>query len=125
MFEGEAAPGQQGESLCGRQQWSDAQLCYALLWYAPVLLYPCRSHFAWLEGNSGLHYAAGYGRKELLEYLLKAPMRQQKPRPLLTPPTSYTSLLWQVGINVNQRNAQGQTPLAVAQLNKQEAGAGV
>ena len=23
-------------------------------------------------GNSGLHYAAGYGRKELLEYLLKA-----------------------------------------------------
>ena len=31
----------------------------------------------------------------------------------------------QVGINVNQRNAQGQTPLAVAQLNKQEAGAGV
>ncbi|CAE7884684.1 PNKP [Symbiodinium microadriaticum] len=53
------------------------------------------------NGNSGLHYAAGYGRKELLEYLLK------------------------VGINVNQRNAQGQTPLAVAQLNKQEAGAGV
>jgi len=49
------------------------------------------------NGNSGLHYAAGYGRKELLEYLLK------------------------VGINVNQRNAQGQTPLAVAQLNKQEA----
>ncbi|CAE7441667.1 AKR2B [Symbiodinium natans] len=49
------------------------------------------------NGNSGLHYAAGYGRKELLEYLLK------------------------VGINMNQRNAQGQTPLAVAQLNKQEA----
>ena len=24
------------------------------------------------SGNSGLHYAAGYGRKELLEYLLKA-----------------------------------------------------
>ena len=23
------------------------------------------------SGNSGLHYAAGYGRKELLEYLLK------------------------------------------------------
>mmetsp|Transcript_54893 Transcript_54893/g.128119 ORF Transcript_54893/g.128119 Transcript_54893/m.128119 type:complete len:269 (+) Transcript_54893:70-876(+) len=49
------------------------------------------------NGNSGLHYAAGYGRKELLEYLLK------------------------VGSNVNQRNAQGQTPLTVAQLNKQEA----
>merc|ERR1712060_985303 len=25
-------------------------------------------------GNSGLHYAAGYGRKELLEYLLKTGM---------------------------------------------------
>ena len=23
------------------------------------------------SGNSGLHYAAGYGRRELLEYLLK------------------------------------------------------
>jgi len=48
-------------------------------------------------GNSGLHYAAGYGRKELVEYLLK------------------------VGTNVNQPNAQGQTPLAVATQNKQEA----
>ena len=27
-------------------------------------------------GNSGLHYAAGYGRKELLEYLLKAGKRE-------------------------------------------------
>lgn len=47
------------------------------------------------SGNSGLHYAAGYGRKELLEYLLK------------------------VGASVNQPNAQGQTPMAVATMNKQ------
>merc|ERR1712125_78523 len=46
------------------------------------------------SGNSGLHYAAGYGRKELLEYLLK------------------------IGTNVNQSNAKGQTPLAVATINK-------
>ena len=44
------------------------------------------------SGNSGLHYAAGYGRKELLEYLLK------------------------VGANVNQP-----TPLAAATQNRQEA----
>lgn len=49
------------------------------------------------QGNSGLHYAAGYGRKELCEYLIK------------------------VGASVNQRNAQGQTPLAVANLNNQAA----
>ncbi|CAL1137260.1 unnamed protein product, partial [Cladocopium goreaui] len=48
------------------------------------------------NGNTGLHYAAGYGRKELVEYLLK------------------------VGINVNHLNAQSQTPLTVAQMNKQE-----
>merc|ERR1719440_1922768 len=48
-------------------------------------------------GNCGLHYAAGYGRKELLEYLIK------------------------VGANVNQSNAQGQTPLAVATMNQQTA----
>mmetsp|Transcript_31837 Transcript_31837/g.59868 ORF Transcript_31837/g.59868 Transcript_31837/m.59868 type:complete len:265 (-) Transcript_31837:271-1065(-) len=48
------------------------------------------------SGNSGLHYAAGYGRRELLEYLLK------------------------VGANVNQPNAQGATPLAVATQNRQE-----
>merc|ERR1719221_1992540 len=47
------------------------------------------------SGNSGLHYAAGYGRKELLEYLLK------------------------VGTSVTQTNSQGQTPLAVATQNKQ------
>merc|ERR1712050_657568 len=35
------------------------------------------------SGNSGLHYAAGYGRNELVEYLLK------------------------VGTTVNQANAQG------------------
>eukprot|EP00913_Durusdinium_trenchii_P033397 g31265.t1 len=49
------------------------------------------------SGNSGLHYAAGYGRKELLEYLLK------------------------VGANVSQANSQGQTPMAVATQNQQEA----
>jgi len=48
-------------------------------------------------GNSGLHYAAGYGRKELLEYLLK------------------------VGAAVSQANSQGQTPLTVATQNRQEA----
>eukprot|EP00403_Amphidinium_massartii_P023333 CAMPEP_0178404828 /NCGR_PEP_ID=MMETSP0689_2-20121128/18089_1 /TAXON_ID=160604 /ORGANISM="Amphidinium massartii, Strain CS-259" /LENGTH=268 /DNA_ID=CAMNT_0020025833 /DNA_START=80 /DNA_END=886 /DNA_ORIENTATION=- len=45
-------------------------------------------------GNSGLHYAAGYGRKELLEYLLK------------------------LGVSVNQANSQGQTPLSVATQNR-------
>mmetsp|Transcript_97341 Transcript_97341/g.284374 ORF Transcript_97341/g.284374 Transcript_97341/m.284374 type:complete len:267 (-) Transcript_97341:225-1025(-) len=49
------------------------------------------------SGNGGLHYAAGYGRKELLEYLLKT------------------------GAAVNQANAQGQTPLTVARQNRQEA----
>merc|ERR1719434_495373 len=49
------------------------------------------------SGNSGLHYAAGYGRKELVEYLLK------------------------VGASVSQANSQGQTPLAVATTNRQEA----
>jgi len=47
------------------------------------------------QGNCGLHYAAGYGRKELCEYLLK------------------------VGTSVTQTNSQGQTPLAVATQNKQ------
>ena len=32
------------------------------------------------SGNSGLHYAAGYGRKELLEYLLKAGARGKSNR---------------------------------------------
>eukprot|EP00416_Gambierdiscus_australes_P041344 CAMPEP_0171093304 /NCGR_PEP_ID=MMETSP0766_2-20121228/39002_1 /TAXON_ID=439317 /ORGANISM="Gambierdiscus australes, Strain CAWD 149" /LENGTH=267 /DNA_ID=CAMNT_0011551729 /DNA_START=55 /DNA_END=858 /DNA_ORIENTATION=- len=49
------------------------------------------------SGNGGLHYAAGYGRKELVEYLLKT------------------------GAAVNQANAQGQTPISVATQNKQEA----
>merc|ERR1719265_774720 len=49
------------------------------------------------SGNSGLHYAAGYGRKELLEYLLK------------------------IGVTAAQTNMQGQTPLAVATTNRQEA----
>merc|ERR1712061_613900 len=39
------------------------------------------------SGNSGLHYAAGYGRKELVEYLLKT------------------------GAAVSQPNSDGQTPL--------------
>lgn len=45
-------------------------------------------------GCSGLHYAAAYGRKELLEYLISA------------------------GGTVNQKNTQGQTPLALAVKNK-------
>merc|ERR1719446_1423678 len=49
------------------------------------------------SGNSGLHYAAGYGRKELCEYLLK------------------------VGAAVGQANSQGQTPMTVATQNRQEA----
>jgi len=49
------------------------------------------------SGNSGLHYASGYGRKELVEYLLK------------------------VGASVGQANSQEQTPLAVATVNRQEA----
>merc|ERR1719343_1245250 len=49
------------------------------------------------NGNSGLHYAAGYGRKELCEYLLK------------------------VGASVNQANAQGRRPLDVATQNRHEA----
>merc|ERR1712207_74670 len=53
------------------------------------------------SGNSGLHYAAGYGRKELVEYLLK------------------------VGASVSQANSQGQTPLAVATMNRQADTIGV
>jgi len=45
--------------------------------------------------NSGLHYAAGYGRKELVEFLLNS------------------------GADANKKNAQGQTPLQVATRNKQ------
>jgi len=48
-------------------------------------------------GNSGLHYAAGYGRKELLEYLVKT------------------------GASASQQNSKGQTPLTVAKLNQQHA----
>merc|ERR1719437_158982 len=48
-------------------------------------------------GNSGLHYAAGYGRKELLEYLVKT------------------------GMPANLSNSKGQTPLAVATMNRQTA----
>ena len=33
------------------------------------------------SGNSGLHYAAGYGRKELLEYLLKVACHGKKALP--------------------------------------------
>merc|ERR1711879_164236 len=49
------------------------------------------------SGGSGLHYAAAYGRKELLEFLIKA------------------------GGNVNTKNTAGQTPLALATKNKQNA----
>jgi len=47
--------------------------------------------------NSGLHYAAGYGRKELVEFLINS------------------------GADANKANAQGQTPMQVATLNKQAA----
>jgi len=53
------------------------------------------------SGNSGLHYAAGYGRKELTEYLLKT------------------------GAAVNQSNAQGQTPLSVATMNRHNVVIGI
>merc|ERR1719442_2429 len=49
------------------------------------------------SGNSGLHYAAGYGRRELVEYLLQA------------------------GASVGQTNSQGQKPMDVANINKQTA----
>ena len=45
--------------------------------------------------NSGLHYAAGYGRKDLVEFLLNS------------------------GADANKANAQGQTPFQVASRNKQ------
>jgi len=46
---------------------------------------------------SGVHYAAAYGRKELLEYLVSA------------------------GNSIDAKNTQGQTPLALAVKNKQAA----
>ena len=36
----------------------------------------CRLEAVDSSGNSGLHYAAGYGRRELLEYLLKVGFRR-------------------------------------------------
>mmetsp|Transcript_24163 Transcript_24163/g.53573 ORF Transcript_24163/g.53573 Transcript_24163/m.53573 type:complete len:283 (+) Transcript_24163:121-969(+) len=51
------------------------------------------------EGNSGMHYAAGYGRKELLEYLLQT-----------AGPAA-----------IRKANARGQTALALASLNQQQA----
>merc|ERR1711948_64367 len=49
------------------------------------------------SGGSGVHYAAAYGRKDLLEFLIKN------------------------GGNVNAKNTAGQTPLALATKNKQTA----
>mmetsp|Transcript_21246 Transcript_21246/g.31817 ORF Transcript_21246/g.31817 Transcript_21246/m.31817 type:complete len:277 (-) Transcript_21246:42-872(-) len=49
------------------------------------------------NGCSCLHYAAAYGRKELVEYFLSA------------------------GADINLKNTQGQTPLALATKNKQAA----
>lgn len=46
-------------------------------------------------GNSALHYAAGYGRQDMLDFLLGT------------------------GLGINQTNSSGQTPLAVATKNKQ------
>merc|ERR1712014_532277 len=48
------------------------------------------------SGCSGIHYAAAYGRKDLLEFLLKSG-------------------------EVNKKNVQGQTALALAVKNKQTA----
>jgi len=48
------------------------------------------------SGGSALHYAAAYGRKELLEFFLKG------------------------GLAVNAKTMQGQTPLALATKNKQK-----
>eukprot|EP00413_Alexandrium_margalefii_P039337 CAMPEP_0204604418 /NCGR_PEP_ID=MMETSP0661-20131031/57856_1 /ASSEMBLY_ACC=CAM_ASM_000606 /TAXON_ID=109239 /ORGANISM="Alexandrium margalefi, Strain AMGDE01CS-322" /LENGTH=273 /DNA_ID=CAMNT_0051615575 /DNA_START=70 /DNA_END=891 /DNA_ORIENTATION=+ len=47
-------------------------------------------------GGNAVHYAAAYGRKELLECLIKG------------------------GVSVNAKTAQGQTPLALATKNKQK-----
>merc|ERR1712129_219889 len=49
------------------------------------------------SGNNGIHYAAAYGRKELLEFLIKN------------------------SGDVNKKNTAGQTPLALATKNKQAA----
>merc|ERR550525_368019 len=49
-----------------------------------------------LSGGNGVHYAAAYGRKELLDLLIKG------------------------GVSVNAKNTQGQTPLALATKNKQK-----
>ena len=54
----------------------------------------CNPHCVDAQGNSGLHYAAGYGRIELMEYLLNT-----KSDP-------------------NQPNRTGQTPMALARQNK-------
>merc|ERR1712232_1458156 len=49
------------------------------------------------SGGTGLHYAAAYGRTDLLSYLITA------------------------GGKVNAANTQGQTPLALATKNKMTA----
>eukprot|EP00416_Gambierdiscus_australes_P023499 CAMPEP_0171057076 /NCGR_PEP_ID=MMETSP0766_2-20121228/1555_1 /TAXON_ID=439317 /ORGANISM="Gambierdiscus australes, Strain CAWD 149" /LENGTH=282 /DNA_ID=CAMNT_0011512127 /DNA_START=80 /DNA_END=928 /DNA_ORIENTATION=- len=49
-----------------------------------------------LAGNNGCHYAGGYGRKDLLEYLIG------------------------LGVSVNAANKQGLTPLDAATKNKRE-----
>lgn len=48
------------------------------------------------QGNTGLHYSAAYGRKEMSEYLLSR------------------------GLNVNAKNNLGMTPLDCASKNKQK-----
>mmetsp|Transcript_15093 Transcript_15093/g.32521 ORF Transcript_15093/g.32521 Transcript_15093/m.32521 type:complete len:276 (+) Transcript_15093:39-866(+) len=49
-----------------------------------------------LDGNSALHYAAGYGRRDMLEYLIN------------------------LGLDLNAKNNFGQTPLDCATKNRQK-----
>merc|ERR550532_1277297 len=49
-----------------------------------------------LQGNTGCHYAAGYGRKDMLEYMIS------------------------LGVSVNKANDSGLTPLAAAKKNNRK-----
>jgi len=81
----------QGVSMLGYAIGANRTKVVKLLMDAKADLTSCDSH-----GSSGLHYAAAYGRKELLEFLAKS-------------------------LDVSKKNAQGLTPLALATRNKQAA----